>query len=60
MNFLRVIGLFLCVFVVLSVWGCLPEPKHDYDGDISIEQTERESEYRIKRKLKMLQNNENY
>lgn len=58
MNFLRVIGLLLCVFVVLSVWGCLPEPKHDYNGD--IEQTERESEYRIKRKLRMLQNNENY
>ena len=57
MNGLRLFGLFLCVMVVLSVWGCLPEPG-DY-GDFD----EPSEEYRMKeveRKLEMLQRNENW
>ncbi len=46
MNCLRWIGLFLCVMVLLSLWGCLPEPSPqplDFD-----------------QKLYMLENNETY
>ena len=46
MNFLRSIGLFLCVMVILSVWGCLPDPKTE---PLNVDQ-----------KLHMLENNQNY
>jgi len=46
MNFLRAIGLFFCVMIVLSVWGCLPEPE---PAPLSVDQ-----------KFEMLERNENY
>jgi hypothetical protein len=46
MNFLRAIGVLFCVLVVLSVWGCLPEPES--------------APFSAERKLEMLENNQNY
>jgi len=55
-NFLRFIGLLLCIFVVLNVWGCLPESSVDVDYETSDEYKMQQ----IENKMNMLENNQNW
>lgn len=60
MNVVKSIGFFICVFVVLSIWGCLPD---DWGDDSDWEEYQQTDEYRmeeIERKYQMLENNKNW